>query len=389
MADDVSSFPRAPDDPFARRLGDGAAPSPFRANLGDEPPWLAGREDALTAAAHVMADLLAGVPGRPLGYAGGMGMGKTALLNRIKQEVVGRGGVNVWLEGSTTEHAAITVLQGAAEELDSLSALSGQPHQAGGSEPAGGPSHESRNGAITTVGQAFAQAAAAARAAGRPLVVMIDDYNADSDTTAQLWQAHEAASRGPDRSPQAVIVAGVDPTATAPRSGVLTIELEYLRPDEAFVALKVPLEQHGRAIDDRIVRRAADRTGGHPLHVQAMGEQLWRATNREGDLQPDDIDVLAARSQRHLGSHYAKIWAGLPDKSREYVAAIAHPSGGPVTSLDAARHAGYDTTQAVSPMRATLLNQGTLRAPARGQIEVAIPGLGRWLAQRGDAAWQR
>lgn len=343
-------------DPFASVPG-GVPPSPFNSALGAEPPWLAGRHQVLQAAADQLRVLLEGRPAGPLGLHGPMGIGKTAVLARVAAEADARGGAVAWVDPHNTI-AAIGALANAHQQLD----------------PAG-PS-----ASTDSVVDAATAASEAARASGRPLLVIVDDAHAATDIIAQVGAAHQQATSG---TPASIVLAGAHSHGTLKEmpAGLRSLPIDPLTTAQAVDALARPLERNDLDLRDAVLEDAAERSRGVPLVVQAWGEQLWQSAHQDGTEA-----VVPERLQRavdaRVGRVYNSIWAGLTDTDRNYVAAIATETGDPVSSSDAATNAGYDSGQQVSPVRAKLIDQGILHAPARGQIEVAIAGFGRWYHER-------
>ncbi len=352
----MSTFPAAPDDPFAAALGARPPTSPFRPGDGASPPHLAGRKRLLATAADRIRACHEQRPMPPLGFHGPSGIGKTALLDQVQAEIIARGGVVARLSG----HSPQTALSTLAAAHDRLTGTD----QSAADVPAG------------DVAAVFVAAAQTAANDDRVFMVLVDDMHAGSALTEDLGAAYDAVSaRGAGAG---LIVAGVHDHGRLDRMphGIQSLEVSYLQPDEAHDAIATPLRHHDIDVDPDLVQAAANRSGGLPLHVQAWGDELWLAAHDPN--RPTDLGALAHRVDQRLGQYYSLAWRDLTDSDRAYVAAIANEFGGPVAAGTAAEDAGYNRTQSVSPLRAKLLDQGILHVPEFGHIEVAIAGFGRW-----------
>lgn len=348
----MARFPDPDDsDPFASVPG-GVPPSPFECGLGATPPWLAGRHQALQAAADQLRVLLDGRPAGPIGLHGPMAIGKTAILKRIASEVTARGGVVAWIDPLAT--------------LDAVEALRSARRQLAPDEA---------TGATDSVREAHAVAVEAARTSARPLLVMVEDAHAATEVTRQLDVAHQGVSSD---TPTSIVMTGAHSHATLRDmpEGIRSIQVGSLATDQAIEALTRPLERHGIELPDDILEDAAQRSQGIPLAVQAWGEGLWQASHH--DASEVNTQHLQPAVDARVGRVHSTTWANLTDTDRNYIAAIATQTDEPVSSSGAAAKAGYDSAQKVSPVRAKLIDQGILHAPARGQIQVAIAGFGRW-----------
>nr|WP_274388003.1 ATP-binding protein [Salsipaludibacter albus] len=351
-------FPSAPDDPFTARLGTAPPPSPFRAADGATPPVLAGRTTQLLAAADLLAGLVDG-RSAAVGFHGSAGMGKTALLDHLDTQVTARGGLVVRLTGTDLD-AALGELANARDQL--LAGTDSQP------EPTG-----------PGLASAYQATARAASAAGRPLMVMIDDCNAVTDEVAELAAAHDLTGTDPDAT-IGLVVSGVHRHAgmAGVPSGLVSHPLGVLQPAETRQALVAAADGNGVELDPEAVSVAVNRSGGIPVAVQAWGEALWQAAHTDG---PVDLARVERTAEARLGQYYTRIWSSLTDYDRAYVAAVANEFGGAISAGNAAERAGYESVKAVSPLRAKLIDHGIVASPQRGTIEVAIAGFGRWYSR--------
>ena len=266
----MSTFPAAPDDPFAAALGARPPTSPFRPGDGASPPHLAGRKRLLATAADRIRACHERRPMPPLGFHGPSGIGKTALLDQVQAEIIARGGVVARLSG----HSPQTALSTLAAAHDRLTGTD----QSAADVPAG------------DVAAVFAAAAQTAANDDRVFMVLVDDMHAGSALTEDLGAAYDAVSaRGAGAG---LIVAGVHDHGRLDRMphGIQSLEVSYLQPDEAHDAIATPLRHHDVDVDPDLVQAAANRSGGLPLHVQAWGDELWLAAHDPD--RPTDLGLL-------------------------------------------------------------------------------------------------
>lgn len=355
----MSTFPAAPNDPFARALGSRAPASPFRVGDGP-PPVLVGRDRLLAEAAEQLRAATEQRPTPILGLHGPAGIGKTSILDLIESEIVGRGGVVARLDGRYPASGLVQL----ANAHDRLLAATDS-----GGISAGRP---------TTIAATYRASAAMAAASKVPFAVLVDDLHAASNLTDDIASVQSASIDSP---PAALIFAGVhDHARMSPMpTGIRSLEVGNLQPADAIEAIRRPLADRDVNVDDDLMKAAAARSGGLPLAAQAWGDELWRFAHQDS---PATIAALQLRVDARLGRVYSAVWMGLSDAERHYVAGIANEFGGPVSAGEAAERAGYAASQNASPMRARLLDQGVLHSPEYGTLEVAIAGFGRWHARQ-------
>ena len=72
--------------------------NPYAPGAGTPPPELAGRDDLIERTAVALDRIRAGRSARSFIFYGLRGVGKTVLLNKVRQDAEARGFANLWTE---------------------------------------------------------------------------------------------------------------------------------------------------------------------------------------------------------------------------------------------------------------------------------------------------
>ena len=306
---------------------------PFRSGPGRLPPYLAGRGDEQAACRAFLGELRNGrPPPREIVFYGPRGNGKTALLVWLQEEAVSSFGLDV----VRLTPAAARTEAGLVERL----------------LPASGwrrlvPERISAFGTTWRPGERRPpplDAALAARAKKKPLVLMLDEaHTLEEEAGGALLNASQQVG---GELPFLLVLAGTPGLQSrlgamnatfwnrAERCPIGRLDLEA-----AAAALRRPLEAEGVGIDEDAAADVARDSHGYPYFVQLWGEAVWREAHArapEGPRRVTRADVDAARAgvDRRKNSYYLERYDELMERDLLRAAAAVADAFADRTLLD-------------------------------------------------------
>ncbi|WP_254910487.1 ATP-binding protein [Gulosibacter sp. 10] len=215
------------------------------------------------------------------------------------------------------------------------------------------------------------------------LLITLDEiHGADRDELAQLAASVQHFIR--DGLPIALVFAGL-PAAVSDllNEGVATflrradrIDLHTAAIDEVEASYRQTFAALAHPIDARLVRRAAESTGGYPFLIQLVGYHVWQLAEATTDSPLRAADLEAALSAAHRRNTRLVIDAALSTASQkdlDFLRAMAQDDL-PASTADIGRRLG-DRKNTIGNYRARLIDAGLVQPAGHGLLEFAIPGL--------------
>ncbi len=308
----------------------GSGRSPFVPGWGKLPPYLAGRQVEQSVIGEFL-DVLAErrAPDGGVILYGPRGNGKTALLRWARVEAEARG-INVLpfsAAGIRTKESLANQLCRAPSWLRTLRRVS-----------VGAIGAKSRDGNSRPVTDVLVR-----RAHKTSLLVTIDEAHVLAPGPGQAMLSAVQDTQGMGLA-VLLILAGTPHlprhlgTMDAPfwdRSERLPIG--RLRRDAAAQAIRIPLEEHGRAMEDEALAQVVEESHGYPYFLQIWGKLLW-----QGSLDPSrplsvaDVDRVRKLFKRKRDLFYLDRHAELKERGLATVAAQVSKSfsGAPMRPTD-------------------------------------------------------
>lgn len=367
--------------------------SPFRPSFGSNPPLVAGRDAVLDELAEAL-DAGPGAAGRAALITGNRGIGKTVVLNEAEALARERS----WLVLSETATVGLIdriTTDGLPELADLLrQAPASRPRVRGISLPAGlggvdlelpddeGPGGLRRQlNALTDLLDAH----------DTGIMITLDEVHARAarDDVAQLVATVQHAFR--EDRPVAFAAAGlpaaVQDLLTADVSTFLRrarrFVLEPLSPVAAEEALRVPITEAGRTVDDAVVATMAEATHGYPYLVQVIGDRAWRQEPGASRITPEHVERGIAEAVREAGfALHEPAVNDLSETDRQFLLAMARDDG-ESSIADVQRRLGRDHGY-VSRYRARLVVAGIVEPSRRGYLRFTLPYLLEFLRSLPD-----
>ncbi|MGK2914500.1 MAG: ATP-binding protein [Porticoccaceae bacterium] len=391
--------------------------NPYAPGAGTPPPELAGRDALLETVRIAIARIRAGRPAKSVLLIGLRGVGKTVLLDRMRDDAEAAGMQTLRIEApegrslpailapqlrqallrlSRNEqarefgHRALRALAGFAKGLK----LKYQDIEVGFDfEPEPGLAD---NGDLEHDLQALLEAAgAAAKQAGTALILFVDElqYVEEEQLAALITALHRTAQR---QLP--VVLVGAGPPQLPGRMGRAKSyaerlfdypEVGPLEPEPARVAIEKPAASQGVYFEPDAVQRIVRETRGYPYFLQEWGKHVWDVAQQspitENDVGHASQEAIAALDEGFFRVRFDR----LTPAERRYLRAMAELGPGPHRSGDVADKLGRKVTT-LGPVRSQLIAKGMIWSPNHGDTAFTVPMFDEFMKRiMPDDDWRR
>lgn len=390
--------------------------NPFAPGAGSQPPELAGRSEIIERANLVLERVKRGRHEKSLIIVGLRGVGKTVVLNRIRDIADGIGVRAVQIEAledrklirllvprlqqlllaldrgervNTAVKKALRVLASFAKVTATVEgiefALSIDP-EIGIADS--GDLELDLPDLFETIGLA-----AKSREATVCLIIDELQYSSESEMSALIMALHRVSQRNLPITlvggglPQILGLAGRSKSCAErlfdyPR-------IEKLDKEDAFAAIKEPIEREGASITERALLQIYSKTKGYPYFLQEWGYQIWNESP-SSPITGDQFDDVNEKATKRLDQSFFRVrFDRLTPVEQKYMFAMARLGAGPHRSGDVAAEMGREV-QSVAPHRSTLIRKGMIYSPAHGDVAFTVPMFDEYLNRvaSGEASTQ-
>jgi len=328
------------------------------------------------------------------------GVGKTVLLNKIKQDAEVNGIKTVSIEApenrslpaslapalrsmllslSTWENAkehgrrayrALGGFVGALKVKYSDLEMSVELPSESGLADSGDLEHDLM-ALMTTVGEAAKEAETAA-------VLFIDEIQhvAEDELGALIMALHAASQR---QLPITLVGAGLpqllglmgDAKSYAERLFEF-VPVDKLDNAGARQALQLPASREGASFEDDALLEIVTQTSGYPYFLQEWGKHSWLIAATT-PITGSDAKEATIRALAELDASFFRVRLDrLSNAEKKYMRAMAHLGAGPHRSGDIADCMGRKVTS-VAPTRSSLIKKGMVYAPNHGDTAFTVP----------------
>ena len=378
--------------------------NPFSPGAGSPPPELIGRSEVLEDARVLIGRLKAGRSVQSLLLNGLRGVGKTVVLNEIRDMSRKQGILPIKIEINEDETLAeqlVPLLKDTFFDLDRLAKAKDKIKKGivalrnfmgtlklrygdfgidiepiPGLADSGSLQHD-LIALFRCVGEAAAEQSNA-------VLLLIDEIQClpGKDLRALIMMAHEMQQ---ERLPVAIVGAGlpilpglVGNVKTYAERLFLFPTVGALSEDEAMRAIRAPLSEGGVAIDDRALRLVAQESRGYPYFIQEWGYQLWnRAAGKP--IQSKDVSALAEKVEARLDANFFRVRIErLTPGERDFLKNMGKV-GGPNVRMGELAKAMRVKVTALGPRRTSLIRKGMIYSPAYGEIAFTVPMFAEFL----------
>ncbi len=374
--------------------------NPYAPGAGTPPPELAGREELRETVRIALERVRAGRPTKSILMVGLRGVGKTVLLDRLREDAESAGIQTLRVEApesrslpailapqlrqallrlSRNEKAkefAQRALRGLAGFARALK-LKYQDIEVGFDfEPEPGLAD---NGDLEHDLQALLEVTgAAAKNAGTALAMFVDElqYVAEEELAALITALHRTAQRS---LPVVLVGAGLpqlpgkmgraksyaERLFDFPQIGPLTREA-------ARVAITKPAIDQGVSVDEDALDQIIQETRGYPYFLQEWGKHAWDAAD-ESPITLQDVKCATASAIAALDESFFRVrFDRLTPLEKKYLRAMAALGPGPHRSGDIAEKLGREVTS-LGPTRSQLIVKGMIWSPSHGDTAFTVP----------------
>lgn len=374
--------------------------NPFAPGAGTPPPELAGRNDLLETVRVAIERVRRSLPTKSILMVGLRGVGRTVLLDRMREEAERAGIQTLRIEApenrslpailapelrlallrlSRNEKArdlAQRALRGLAGFAKALKVKYQDIEVGFDFEPEPGLAD---NGDLEHDLQALLEAAgAAAKKAGTALVMFVDEmqYVPEEELAALITSLHRTAQR---RLPVALVGAGLPQLpgrmgrAKSYAERLFNFpEVGPLPPSDAKLAIAKPARDQDVHVNEDALDRIVKETRGYPYFVQEWGKHAWDTATASPITLRNVEDASKAAIAALDESFFRVRFDRLTPAEKRYLRAMAELGSGPHRSGDIAEQLGREVTS-LGPTRSQLIAKGMIWAPHHGDTAFTVP----------------
>jgi hypothetical protein len=374
--------------------------NPFAPGAGTPPPELAGRDELRETIRVAIERVRRGLPSKSILMVGLRGVGKTVLLDRMRDDAEATGIQTMRVEAPENRSLPALLAPQLRQALLRLSrndqakdlaqrALRGlagfvkalkfkyQDIEVGlDFDPEPGLAD---NGDLENDLQALLEAVGAAAAkAGTALALFADElqYVPEDQLAALITALHRAAQR---RLPVVLVGAGLPQLrgrmgrAKSYAERLFDFpEIGPLDSDAAKIAIVKPAESLGVKIEDDALRRIVEKTHRYPYFLQEWGKHTWDVASIS-PIKRQDVDRASAVAVAALDESFFRVrFDRLTLTEKQYLRAMAEIGPGPHRSGGIADELARQVTS-LGPIRSQLIAKGMIWSPSHGDTAFTVP----------------
>ena len=374
--------------------------NPFSPGAGTPPPELAGRDELRELLRVALERARIGRPAKSAMLVGLRGVGKTVLLDRVRQDAEAAGIHTVRIEApegrslpallapelrqallrlsqvSAAKDCAVRGLRALAGFARKLKVTFGDIEVGFDYEPEPGLAD---NGDLEHDLQAlFEQVGLAAKSAQTALAVFIDElqYVEEPQLAALITAMHRTEQR---QLPVVLVGAGLPQLrgrmGNAKSYAERLFDFPTIGPlpaSAARLAIEKPLALEGVGITGAALEQILQLTQGYVDFHQQWGSHTWRAAQAS----PIDVDAVHAASVTAVAaldeSFFRVRFDRLTPKEKKYLRAMAELGAGPHRSGDIAECCNAKVSS-LAPTRSSLITKGVVWSPNHGDTAFTVP----------------
>ena len=380
--------------------------NPYAPGAGTPPPELAGRDELRETVRVALARVRLARPAKSVLLVGLRGVGKTVLLDRMREEAEAAGIHTLFVEAPEDRSLPAMLAPRLREALLKLSrhdsardmaqrALRGLAGFAGalkmkyedievGLDFAPEPGLADNGDLEQDLADLLMAAGTAAREAGTALSLFVDElqYVDEGELAALVTALHRAAQR---QSPVTLVGAGLPQLrARAGRAKSYAErlfdfpEVGPLTQEAARKAIEKPAQAEGVTIAGDALARILAQARGYPYFLQEWGKHAWDAADAS-PIDLGDVERASATATAALDEGFFRVrFDRLTPSERRYLRAMAELGPGPHRSGDIARVLQRSVTS-LGPTRSQLIAKGMIWSPGHGDTDFTVPLFDRFM----------
>lgn len=372
--------------------------NPYAPGAGTRPPELAGRDDIIHDCDVALARVLSGRSARGILLTGLRGVGKTVLLNVIREQASAMNYQVDLLEAPEGSPLAPQIIPTLRQILLRLSnkAKAGDIVQkalrvlksfqisanVGGADF--GLKFDPEIGTADSgvfdrdLSELLVSIGEAARAESAGVAILIDEvqYLSSSDLSALIVAVHRVTQR---QLPIIVIGAGLPsiPGLSGDAKSYAERLFRYprigaLNSQDARAALVEPAEKLGVSFEERALDEVIRITEGYPYFIQEWGSAVWDLSQGPA-IALDDVQRVEAEATRRLDESFFRVRLNrVTDAEQRYMRAMAELGSGNYRSGEIAKILGKNTNS-FGPVRDGLIRKGMIYSSRYGTLDFTVP----------------
>jgi len=374
--------------------------NPFAPGAGTPPPELAGRDDLREIVRIAIARVRRGSPAKSILMVGLRGVGKTVLLDRMRDDAEAAGIQTMRIEAPESRSLPALLAPQLRQALLRLSrnerarglaqrALSGlagfaralkfkyQDIEVGFDfDPEPGLAD---NGDLEHDLQAlFETVGLAAQAADTAMAIFIDElqYVREDELAALITSLHRTAQR---RLPVVLVGAGLPQLrgqmGRAKSYAERLFDFPQIGPLDApaaKLAIRKPAAAEGVDITDDALALILQETHGYPYFLQEWGKHAWDSAT-VSPITLEDVELASRAAVAALDESFFRVrFDRLTPAEKRYLRAMAEIGPGPHRSGDIAEQLKRKVTS-LGPTRNNLIAKGMVWSPSHGDTAFTVP----------------
>lgn len=374
--------------------------NPFAPGAGTPPPELAGRDDLRSALHIALMRAKIGRPAKSAMLVGLRGVGKTVLLDRVREDAEVSGIHTIRVEAPEGRSLPALLAPQLRQALLRLSQVEAAKEYAlrGLRALAGFASKLKVTFADIEVGLDYApepgladngdlehdlqalleQVGLAAKSAGTALAMFIDElqYVEEPQLAALITAMHRMEQR---QLPVVLVGAGL-PQLRGQMGNAKSYaerlfdfpEIGPLPPEAARLAIERPLANEGVTIDADALEQVLQVTKGYAYFLQQWGSHIWRAAS-QSPISTVDVDTASVTAIAALDESFFRVrFDRLTPREKKYLRAMAELGPGPHRSGDVAACFNAKVSS-LAPTRSSLIVKGMVWSPNHGDTAFTVP----------------
>lgn len=374
--------------------------NPYSPGAGSPPPELAGRDKVRQQAKIAMARIHIGNPAKSVLLVGLRGVGKTVLLDKIRNDADLAGMQTIRVEApeerslpallapqlrlallklSKIEHAKAVAERGLRALAGFARALKikfGDIEVGIDLEPEPGlADNGDLEGDLTAL---LEQIGNAAKSANTTLVIFIDElqYVKQAQFAALITSLHRCSQLS---LPLTVIGAGLPQLRGLAGKAKSYAErlFDYptigpLSSQDAALAITKPASELEVEFTEGAVAAIVRKTHGYPYFLQEWGKHSWDVA-KQSPITEDDVLAASTQAIAALDESFFRVrFDRLTPSEKSYLRAMAALGEGPHRSGDIADEMGR-TSSSLGPVRSSLIVKGMVWSPTFGDTAFTVP----------------
>jgi hypothetical protein len=374
--------------------------NPFSPGAGNQPPELAGRGELLHKVEVLLARVKAGRSEQSMFMVGLRGVGKTVLLNRVREMAEAQGYQALLIEAHESKSLPLLLLPPLRQTLFALDRMQNVSQKVkrglrvlrsfiGAVKVKVGDAEfgldiDPETGSADSgdleadLAELFVAVGEAAADRGTAVAIIIDElqYMTEVEMSALIMAIHRVSQRSLPLVligaglPQLVGLAGksksyAERLFTYPEVGALSLA-------DASLALQGPVATQDVAFTSEALAEVFRVTQGYPYFLQEWGYQSWNMAEQS----PIDLPLIQrttiASTARLDQSFFRVRFDRLTPREKDYLSALAELGTGNQRSGGVAERLGVKV-QTIAPLRSSLIKKGMIYSPAHGDTAFTVP----------------